>query len=122
MYQLRKTASTYPKTFHFVSKRHEVISVFSGSAGEAPDRDIFFPGLGFCFFSVKLNGMLFFNGNCTFRTNAYAEAHTITEFFGYYFRFSVNDSDSTFGARSNTFSTACAFLFINFYYQSFHHK
>jgi hypothetical protein len=91
------------------------MGVFAGSAGEAADGDVFFPGLGLCFFSIEFDCVTFFNGNCIFGTDAYTEAHAVTELLGYYFCFSVNDLNITFGAWSDAFSAASAFFFVDFY-------
>jgi hypothetical protein len=119
--QLRKASSADPYTFLVVSEGEKVMGIFAGSAGETTDRVVFLLGLGFCFFSVKFDGVSFFNGDCTFGTDAYAKTHAVTEVFGYNFCLSVDDLNGTFGTGSYTFSTTCTFFFVNFYNHSFYH-
>jgi len=59
--QLWKAASADPQALHFVPERQEVMGVFAGSADEAADVDVFFPGLGLCFFSIEFDCVSFFN-------------------------------------------------------------
>ena len=61
MDQLGKAASADPQALHFVSEGEEIMGVFSCSAGEAADGNICLLGLGFCFFSIKLDSVSFFN-------------------------------------------------------------
>lgn len=96
-------------------ERQEVTGVSAGSTAKTSNVDVFFPGQGFCFFSIEIDCVSFFNRDRIFGADAYAEAYAVTEFFGYYFCLSVNDLNSTFGARSDAFSAASAFFFFNFY-------
>ena len=61
MNQRGEAAGTDPETLHFVPEREEVMGIFSGSAGEAADGEVFLFGLGFCFFSIKFDGVSFLN-------------------------------------------------------------
>jgi len=115
MDQAGKTSSTHPDALHVVPEGHEIVGILSGSALEATDRDVFLFWLGLGFFPVKLNCVPFFDGESTFGTDTNAVAHTITEFFGYDFCFSVDYLNGAFSTGCNAFSTACAFFFIDFY-------
>ena len=61
MNQLGKAASADPKALHVVPEGKKVVGIFAGTAGEAPDGDIFLFRLSFCFFPVKFYGVSFFN-------------------------------------------------------------
>ncbi len=87
--------SAYPHALHFVPEGEEVAGVFASPAGKAVYGDVFFPGLGFCFFSIEPDCVSFFDRDCTFGTDAEAETHTVAELLGYNLCFSVNDFNST---------------------------
>ncbi len=61
MNQLGEAAGTDPEALHFVPERKEIVGIFAGSAAEAVNGDVFFLGLGFCFFSIKFDGVSFLN-------------------------------------------------------------
>lgn len=75
MNQLWKIASADPQALHFVPERQEVTGVSAGSTAETSNVDVFFPGQGFCFFSIEIDCVSFFNRDRIFGADTYAEAY-----------------------------------------------